>query len=98
MTQAEIRSETLTAFGDGWAQPTGEEVRQMLSKCELSASKAAALVGVSDARTVRKWTSYDPIEVEKIKQAGKKSNMQKIPYAAWAVLAESAGYGCIWKN
>ncbi|PMP51664.1 transcriptional regulator [Vibrio splendidus] len=98
MENTEIRSETLTAFGPEWLQPTGDEVRAMLFKCDLTGSEAAALVGVSDSRTVRKWAAYDPAEVEKAKQEGRKTNMQRIPYAAWAILAECAGLGLIWKK
>lgn len=93
-----IRPETLTPFGLDWAQPTGEEVREILRLCGLSGSQAAALVGVSDSRTVRKWSAYDPVEVEKAKQEGRKINMQRIPFAAWAILAECAGFGLIWKK
>lgn len=93
-----IRPETLVPFGDDWAQPTGAEVREMLKRCELKGSEAAALVGVSGGRTVRKWAAFDPVEVEKAKQEGRKTNMQRIPFAAWAILAECAGFGCIWKK
>lgn len=92
-----IRDETLIPFGDDWTQPTGEEVRAMLAQCELTGSEAAALVGVKDGRTVRKWTSFDPDAVAEAKRLGKKHNMTPIPFAAWAILAERAGYGCIWK-
>lgn len=93
-----IRPETLVPFGDDWAQPTGAEVREMLKLCELTGSEAAALVGISDGRTVRKWAAFDPVEVEKAKQEGRKTNMQRIPFASWAILAECAGFGCIWKK
>ncbi len=93
-----IRPETLLPFGDGWAQPTGAEVREMLKRCELTGSEAASLVGISDARTVRKWSAFDPVEVEKSKQEGRKTNMQRIPFAAWAILAERAGFGRIWNK
>lgn len=93
-----IRPETLVPFGDDWAQPTGHEVREMLKRCAFTGSEAAALVGISDARTVRKWASFDPVKVEKAKQEGRKTNMQRIPFAAWAILAEQAGFGCIWKK
>ncbi len=46
----------------------------------LSAREVAQLVGLSDARTVRRWTSGD----------------SSIPYAAWALLCDHAGIGKIW--
>ena len=91
-----IRKETLRAFGPDWAQPTGLEVREMLKLCNLSGSQAAKLVGVSDGRTVRKWTSYNPEDVAAAKAIGKKINQQRIPFAAWAILAERGGFGRLW--
>lgn len=96
MKNAIIRPETLIPFGLDWAQPTGEEVREILRLCGLTGSQAAALVGVSDGRSVRKWCAFDPVEVEKAKAEGRKTNMQQIPFAAWAILAERAGFGLIW--
>lgn len=93
----DVRPETLLPFDKGWIQPTGAEVRAMLADCELTATAAAALVGVSDGRTVRKWASFDPAEAERAKELGKKTNMQRIPFAAWAILADRAGCGQIWK-
>lgn len=98
MTLETIRPDTLIPFGDDWAQPNGSEVREMLKLCNLTGSEAAALVGVKDGRTVRKWTSFDPVGVAEAKAAGKKHNMTPIPFAAWAILAERAGLGMIWKK
>lgn len=91
-----IRPETLSPFSDSWMQPNGLEVRAMLTLCNLTGSEAAALLGVKDGRTVRKWTSFDPVAVAEAKAAGKKHNMTPIPFAAWAILAERAGYGLLW--
>ncbi len=74
-----IRPETLTLY-TYWAQPTGNEVRELLKTAQLTGSKAAAIVGVNP-RTIRKWVGEE----------------QRIPYTAWAVLAEVAGLGTIWK-
>ncbi|EEJ5117673.1 TPA: hypothetical protein N2G45_002873 [Salmonella enterica] len=41
-----------------WTQATADDVRLMLSICELSGSQAGSLVGV-DGRTIRKWTGGD---------------------------------------
>lgn len=93
-----IRKETLQPYGPSWAQPTGEEVREMLSEANLIAEKAAMYVGVSHGRTVRKWMAYDANKALEAKQMQKKINMQKIPYSSWAILAYIAGYGRIWEK
>lgn len=93
-----IRPQTLSSFGDSWMQPNGLEVREILKLCDLTGNDAAALVGVKDGRTVRKWMSFDPAAVAEAKAAGKKHNMTPIPFAAWAILAERAGYGLLWDS
>lgn len=92
------RVATLTVYGPHWAQPTGEEVRALLVAAELTAGEAARLVGVKDARTVRKWLSFDADHVEVCKRQGQPHSMSAIPYAAWALLADAAGHGQIWKG
>lgn len=93
-----IRKETLQPYGQHWVQPTGLEVRKILSEANLIAESAALYVGVSHGRTVRKWMAYDEHKAFEAKQMKKKINMQKIPYSAWAILAYMAGYGRIWEK
>lgn len=76
-----IRPETLRPFSDGWEPPTPGEIRHVLAMSSLSGSAAARLVGISESRTVRRWTGGD----------------SAIPYAAWAILCYTAGLGVIWK-
>lgn len=76
-----INQQCLGPYGPHWAQPTAEDVRAIISAAGLTGSKAAHLVGVSSSRTVRKWTGGERL----------------IPYAAWAILCEAAGFGMIWK-
>jgi len=77
--QTPIRPECLRPFAEGWAQPTAAEVRTVLRQAGLTGSEAAKLVGISDGRTVRRWTGGDT----------------PIPYAAWVLLCQAAGYGDI---
>lgn len=93
-----IRFETLRPYGPCWAQPSGQEVREILAEANLIAEEAAAIVGVSHGRTVRKWMAYDAQKALEAKKLKKKINIQKIPYASWAILAYLAGYGCIWEK
>lgn len=80
-SSTEIRRECLMPFADGWQQPSPEEVRAVLRMAGLTGSEASRLLGVSDGRTVRRWTGGDA----------------PIPFAAWAMLCEVAGLGTIWK-
>lgn len=77
---AEIRPETLRKYGAGWEQPTPAEVRAVIKLAGLTGAEAAQLVGLSDSRTVRRWTG----------------GQSDIPFAAWAILCEVAGLGIIW--
>lgn len=52
----------------------------MLSMAGLTGGDAAKLLGISDGRTIRRWTGGD----------------SPIPFAAWAILCEAAGLGMIW--
>jgi hypothetical protein len=56
------------------------ELRTVLKTAGLLNADAARLVGVLDGRILRRWTSGE----------------SKIPYSAWAVLCEAAGFGRIW--
>ncbi|WP_332309629.1 hypothetical protein [Achromobacter xylosoxidans] len=75
-----IRSECLLPFSEGWQQPTADEVRAVVSMAGLTGGDTAKLVGISDGRTVRRWTGGDA----------------PIPFAAWAILCDVAGLGKIW--
>lgn len=83
MMEINIRPECLRAANDGWQQPTGEEVRQILRLAKLTGSHAAKVLGLGNKgdRTVRRWSGGE----------------SDIPYAAWALLCDFAGQGCIWK-
>lgn len=83
MEQEKIRSECLQP-AENWARPHGLEVREVLRLAGFSASAAAKVLGLGSegGRTVRRW----------------KSDESAIPYAAWALLCDFAGLGCIWKR
>lgn len=76
-----IRQKCLLPYASGWEQPTADEVRAVLALASLTGSRAAALVGVVDGRTVRRWTG----------------GAVPIPFSAWALLCDVAGLGQIWK-
>ena len=80
---ANIRLECLKP-AERWAQPTGEEVREVLGLAGFSDSKAAKALGLGAKgdRTIRRWIGEDT----------------PIPYAAWAILCDLAGLGVIWKE
>lgn len=46
----------------------------------LTGGDAAKLLGISDGRTIRRWTGGD----------------SPVPFSAWAILCEVAGLGMIW--
>ncbi len=77
-----IRLECLRP-AETWVPPTGEEIREVLRLAGFSGSKAAKALGLvgKGDRTVRRWISED----------------STIPYAAWVLLCDFAGLGCIWK-
>lgn len=79
---AEIRRECLMPFADGWQQPTPNEIRAVLKLAGLTGSEASKLLGVSDGRTVRRWTGGDA----------------PIPFSAWAILCDTASLGTIWRR
>ncbi|MGY6259087.1 XRE family transcriptional regulator [Paraburkholderia caledonica] len=79
-----IRPECLLPWVQGWQQPTGVEVREVISRTGLTGRGVADLVGLSEkggGRQVRRWISEE----------------SHIPYAAWAILCEVAGLGKIWE-
>ena len=80
---ANIRLECLKP-AERWAQPTGEEVREVLRLAGFSGSKAAKALGLGAKgdRTIRRWIGEDTPS----------------PYAAWAILCDQAGLGVIWKE
>lgn len=84
MSEQNIRLECLRPAADGWAQPTGEEVREVLRLAGFSGSQAAKALGLGlkGDRTVRRWIGED----------------SAIPYAGWAVLCDFAGIDAIWKK
>lgn len=75
-----IRKDCLQPFIK-WQIPTAEEVRIAMKLANLTGSELAALVGVKNSRTVRRWTGGDV----------------EIPYAVWAILCYKAGAGMIWE-
>jgi hypothetical protein len=79
--EADIRGTTLRPWINGWETPTPDEIRWVMKMAGLSGKTASELVGIANNRTVRRWTGGD----------------SAIPYAAWAILCEKAGFGIIWK-
>lgn len=82
MNYPNIRLECLRPAAK-WVQPSGKEVREVLRLANFTGAVAASELGlgVSGARTIRRWVSEDTA----------------IPYAAWALLCDFAGLGIIWK-
>lgn len=69
-----IRSECFLEYGDECYQPPEpSEVRAIIQRLGMSSIEVASFVGVSSARTVRKW------QADEITTAA-------IPYAAWRLL------------
>lgn len=84
MTEVNIRLECLRPATNDWYQPTGEEIREVLRIAGLTGAQAARSLGLGTKgdRTVRRWVGQE----------------SAIPYAAWALLCNFAGFGCIWKE
>ena len=82
MPGANIRLECLRPAANGWQQPTGEEIREVLKLAGLTGSQTAKVLGLGTKgdRTVRRWTGQET----------------PIPYSAWALLCHLAGQGLIW--
>ena len=83
MSHPNIRLECLRP-AEEWAQPTGEEVRELLRLAGFTGGKAAKALGLGTKgdRTIRRWIGEE----------------SAIPYAAWALLCDFAGLGFIWKK
>ncbi len=80
----EIRSECFRPFYDGWAQPTADEVRELIRLTGYTGGQVAKVVGLGadGARTVRRWIGGD----------------SPIHYAVWAILCDCAGIERIWES
>jgi hypothetical protein len=78
-----IRPECLVPAQAGWVQPTSDEVRAVLKRAGLTGAQAAA----------RLYLGQSGDRTVRRWTAGK-----PIPYAAWAVLCDIAGLGCIWRS
>lgn len=78
-----IRPECLQP-AETWAQPNGSEVREVLRLAHFTGSAASKKLGLGARgdRTVRRWIGEE----------------SSIPYAAWALLCDYAGLGCIWRQ
>jgi hypothetical protein len=72
----------LRPFDADWQRPTGEVIKEVLQRANLSGKRAAQLTGMGDDRTIRRWTGDE----------------REIPYAAWALLCDAAGLGQIWRD
>jgi hypothetical protein len=80
-----IRPECLRAAAAGWQKPRGTEVREVITRCDMTATEVEAFLGLSSksgGRQIRRWISEEA----------------PIPYAAWALLCAEAGLGCIWEQ
>jgi len=67
-----IRTSCFLNFDEGWEQPTGDEVRQLIKRLDMPGSQVAKFVGSNSGRNVRKWQSGEV----------------NIQYSAWRLLAE----------
>lgn len=94
MTETNIRFECLRPASDGWESPTGEEVRELLRIIaakhdiqQFTGGMAARFLGLGAQgdRTLRRWTSGN-------------GQTSSIPYAAWALLCDEAGFESIWRK
>ncbi len=78
----EVRSDCLLPAGEGWQQPTADEVREILKAANMTGGSASKFLGLSNTRVIRRWTGGDDY----------------IPYSAWALLCAAAGLGNIWQR
>lgn len=79
----EIRRECLQP-ATFWAQPKGFEVQEVLRRTGMTPQRASEYLGISvnsNGRTVRKWMSEEA----------------PIPYSAWALLCDAAGFEPFWR-
>lgn len=79
---ASIRPECLRPADEGWEQPTAAEVRAIYNEAGLTGSGVARFLGIASKgqRVIRRWAGGE----------------DDIPYSAWALLCDKAGYGRIW--
>lgn len=86
-----IRVECFRPAADGWAQPTPQELRELLriiaarqGITKFTGAQAAKFLGLGEKgdRTLRRWTGGET----------------PVPYAAWALLCQLAGLGLIWEK
>lgn len=85
-----IRPETLKPATSGWLTPTPAEIRQAISLAGLTQFSTGQFLGLAvqpatgrsgnTCRTVRRWLKGETT----------------IPYPAWALLCNAAGFGQIW--
>jgi hypothetical protein len=79
--RAKLRPGTLLRFTDpAYEAPTHEDLRALKEISGKTGGELAALVGLQDARTFRKWTA--PPEANQRAQ---------IPYAAWRLMLIELG-------
>jgi hypothetical protein len=78
-----VRHECLRPADDGWEPPTAAEVREIIAETGLSGSGVARFLGISSkgSRVIRRWAGGE----------------DQIPYSAWALLCDRAGYRRIWE-
>ncbi len=60
-------------YEDNWEAPSGQEIREIFHP--YSGSQVAKMLGISDARTVRKWIGEE----------------SKIPYSTWRLFLIMTG-------
>lgn len=80
-----IRPACLRPADQGWEQPSGPEIREVIRRAGLTDSETARLLGLAvqtqgGPRQVRRWIAEEG----------------NIPYSAWALLCHVAGFGIIW--
>lgn len=72
----DLPAEVLLEYSDpNYRPPNGDEIREATRIAGLPASQAAQLLGVTTARTIRKWIGGE----------------RDIPYSAWRLLLIYAG-------
>jgi hypothetical protein len=80
--EVKIRSECFLPADEGWERPSGPEVQEIVRRVGMSGRGVARLLGLSEhgGRQVRRWMSEEA----------------PIPYSAWAILCDIAGFERIW--
>jgi len=78
----EIRKECLRPADENWIPPTGEEIKEAIKLSGLSGEQLRKKLGIESSRTMRRWIGQDLV----------------IPYTAWAILCDLAGFGIIWRS